>query len=92
MADARVYLSKNGGFNMESFIKTFDEMPFWLKAVLALPGLDISWCLYRIMKSAKNDNAWGVVAGVIAYGFAGSVLAFFDFVYILIKKQILWFD
>lgn len=55
---------------MKQFIKTMDDLPWILKILLALPGLDIIWGIYRLVKGVhKNDNVL-IVAGIV-WIFAG---------------------
>ena len=56
-----------------SFVKAMDSLPLWLKVVLALPGLDIVWAIYRIVKGVCKDDVVRIVIGII-WIFAGATI------------------
>ena len=37
-----------------NFVKAMDNLPFILKLILALPGLDIVWGIYRLVKGVAK--------------------------------------
>ena len=71
-------------------VKWFEEAPFWLKVIFALPLLDIVWGVFRIVKGAtKGDN--GLIAiGVVWVILGGPILWIVDMVSIIIKKHPIW--
>ena len=75
---------------MDSFIKALDDLPLWLKIVLALPMLDIVWGVYRIIKSVIKSNALGIVIGVLFIIFASFPIAIFDIIYLILYKRSVW--
>ena len=50
---------------MKDFVKWFDDAPWWLKIVLALPVIDIAWAVYRIIKGAAYGKVWLIVVGIL---------------------------
>ena len=46
-------------------IKAFDELPWILKLILALPALDIIWAIYRIIKGVTQENLFLLVVGIL---------------------------
>ena len=70
-----------------------EDLPLWLKVVLALPVLDIVWAVYRIIKSALKNNVVGILIGVLFIVLGLFPVAIFDIVYlILYKKNVWWID
>ena len=78
---------------MKAFCKAMEDLPLWLKVVLALPALDIVWAVYRIIKSASKNNVVGILIGVLFIVLGLFPVAIFDIVYlILYKKNVWWID
>ncbi|PKK92920.1 MAG: hypothetical protein CVV61_07290 [Tenericutes bacterium HGW-Tenericutes-6] len=73
---------------MKDLVKTFDGLPWILKLILALPGLDgLCWGIYRVAKGiSKKDNVL-IIVGLI-WIFAGIfVLWIIDIITILLYKK-----
>ncbi|MCD4827536.1 MAG: hypothetical protein K8Q99_07155 [Acholeplasmataceae bacterium] len=73
---------------MKDLVKTFDGLPWILKIILALPGLDgIAWGVYRIAKGlSKKDNTL-VIIGIL-WIFLGIVLLWvIDLITIILYKK-----
>ena len=72
---------------MKNFIKVIDELPFALKIVLCLFGLDIVWAVYRIVKGvAKKDN-FLLIVGIIWVLGAFSIGWLVDLVTVILNKN-----
>ncbi len=77
--------------NLPALIKSFDDLPQVVKLILAIPALDIVWVIYRILRSLNENNALGIIVGVILL-FAGfPFLWLIDIICILIKGTVWWF-
>ncbi|MCR3905505.1 MAG: hypothetical protein NUK62_00555 [Tenericutes bacterium] len=50
---------------MKSFVSAMDGLPWILKLILAFPGLDIVWGIYRIVKGLNKNDMVMVFAGLI---------------------------
>lgn len=50
---------------MKDVIKSFDNLPWIVKLLLCLPGLDIAWAVYRIVKGASEKKTATLVAGIL---------------------------
>lgn len=51
---------------MKDVVKFFDGLPWILKLILALPGIDgIAWGIYRIAKGLDKKDMIMVLAGII---------------------------
>ena len=70
------------------FVKAVDGLPWIIKLILALPGIDIVYGIYRLVKGlAKNDLVL-IVAGLI-WIFAGwAILWIVDIITVITNKKI----
>lgn len=48
-----------------NFVKAMDNLPFILKLILALPGLDIVWGIYRLVKGIAKKNLFLTIVGIL---------------------------
>ncbi len=71
-----------------SFVKWMDSCPWWLKIIFALPGLDIIWAIYRIVKGCVKKNWLVLVAGILWIVLGWAILWIIDIVCVLIFKEI----
>ena len=72
---------------MKGLVKWFDNAPLWLKVILALPGLDIIWAVYRIVKGAAYGKVGLVIIGILWILLGWAILWIIDIVSIIIKKH-----
>jgi hypothetical protein len=70
-----------------SFVKTFDELPFLVKVLFALPVLNIVWAIYRIVKGACTENYVMLVVGIIWILAGSSICWILDLVFLLLGKD-----
>ena len=77
-----------GGTTMKDLISAFDKLPKIVKFILALPGLDVVWAVYRIVKGIAYKNYVTLIAGLV-WLFAGwAILWIIDLVSILLKDSL----
>lgn len=50
---------------MKDFISAMDKLPWILKLILCLPGLDIVWAVYRIVKGVSTKKVLTLVFGIL---------------------------
>ena len=51
---------------MKDLIKAMDNLPWIVKIILALPGIDgFAWGLYRLIKGIANNNMTLIIAGIV---------------------------
>ena len=50
---------------MKDFISAMDKLPWILKLILCLPGLDIVWAVYRIVKGISTKKVLTLVFGIL---------------------------
>ncbi len=56
---------------MKDIIKWYDNLPWIVKLIFALPGLDgILWGIYRLIKGLHKNDIGLIVAGIV-WIFAG---------------------
>lgn len=73
-------------------IKAFDNLPKWLKVVLALPVLDILWNIYRLVKSIKKDSIVGIILAILLITIGIVFMWLVDIITILLYDKVLWID
>ena len=73
---------------MKDLIAAFDKLPKIVKIILALPGLDIVWALYRIVKGAVYKNFTTLIAGIVWLLAGWAILWIIDIVSIIIYKKV----
>lgn len=72
---------------MKGLIKWFEDAPLVLKIIFALPGLDIIWALFRIVKGAVKGKIGILLAGILWLLLGWAILWIIDIVSIIIKKH-----
>lgn len=77
---------------LKSLVKSVDELPKIVKFILAIPFLDIFWVIYRIVKSVVKSNTLGIVLGIILLVVGIPFLWLVDMIFIVLGKNVLWFD
>ncbi len=51
---------------MKDVVKFFDDLPFIVKIIFALPFIDgIAWGIYRIAKGIDTKNNLLIIAGIV---------------------------
>lgn len=53
-----------------NFVKAMDNLPWIVKLIFALPGLNIIWGIYRLVKGIVKKNGVLTIAGIV-WIFAG---------------------
>lgn len=69
------------------FVKWLDKAPLWVKIIFALPGLDIIWAAYRIVKGACTGKILTLVAGILWLLLGWAILWLIDLICIIIYKK-----
>lgn len=77
--------------NLPALIKSFDDLPQIVKIILALPGIDVIWVIYRIIRSVNDQNIFGVILGVILLVGSFSILWIIDIICIIMNDRVWWF-
>lgn len=77
---------------MKSFINGMDGLALWIKIILALPGLDIVWNVYRLVRSIDKGNVLGIVLGVILIIVGIPFMWLVDIISLIVANKVLWID
>ncbi len=77
--------------NLRELVNSFDNLPQIVKIILALPGVDIIWVIYRIVKSASENNMLGIILGVVILFVGVPFLWIIDLICIIMKNTVWWF-
>jgi hypothetical protein len=77
---------------MKKFVKAMDGLPLVLKVILALPGIDLIWVIYRLVKSLVKESTLGTVLAIILIIVGLPWLWLLDIITIVLKGDVLWID
>ena len=50
---------------MKDVIKSLDNLPWIVKVLLCLPGLDLVWAVYRVLKGISEKKTATLIAGIL---------------------------
>ena len=76
---------------MAEYIKWMEQNPKWLKLVLCLWILDITWAIFRIFKAVQNNDTVQIILGVLWILVAGVIGWILDIIWIIIYDYPFWF-
>ncbi len=75
------------------FVKAMDDLPWILKVILALPGLDLVWAIYRIVKGVVKGNTVTLIAGIVWLLVGGwTIFWLADLIFTILNKPLLFAD
>lgn len=77
---------------MKDIIKAFDNLPTIVKVILALPGLDIVWAVYRLCRSIDKNNTVGIILGVLMILLCPVIVWILDIITLVAYDKVLWID
>lgn len=77
---------------MKELIKDFDNLPLIVKVILCIPSLDIVWSIYKICRSAVNNNTLGIILGVLTIFPGAFFIWIIDLVTLLVNGKVWWLD
>lgn len=72
---------------MNELIKAIDDLPFIVKIIFCLPGIDIVWAIYRIVKGIAKNDALLIVVGIIWLVAGTTITWIWDLVTTLLYKH-----
>lgn len=76
---------------MDAYNKWMEGNPKWLKIVLCLWVLDITWAIWRILKAVAAKNWLQLVLAILWIIAAGTVGWILDIIWILLFNYPFWF-
>ena len=77
---------------MKNFLKEMDNLPKLLKIILCLPGLDIIWAVYRIIKGVTKDSLVQLIVGILWILPGAPFLWLVDMITTILQEKILFAD
>lgn len=76
---------------MKNLIKSFDNLPWIVKLILALPGIDgLAWGIYRLVKGIDKNDLLLIVVGIIWIFAGAAILWIIDLVSVIIYKKVVF--
>ena len=76
---------------MNDIVKAYDGLPWLVKLILALPGIDgIAWGLYRVFKGLSKKDNMLVLIGILWIFLGIFILWIIDMVSIILYKKLVW--
>lgn len=84
--------TNNTNESLVNVINTIDNLPLWAKILLALPGVDVCWHIYRIFRSAIKKNTGGIVLAVLLIVISFSFWWVIDMLCLAFNGKVWWID
>ena len=72
--------------------KGLENLPLWVKIILALPGLDIIWMIHRVYRSCLKKSVFGIVLGIALIIIGIPFMWLVDIITLLVSGKVLWID
>ena len=69
------------------FVKWMDKAPLWVKIIFALPGIDIVWAIYRLVKGVVKKDVPVLIGGILWILLGWSILWLIDLACIIIWHE-----
>lgn len=74
---------------MKDLVKAFDNLPWIVKLILALPGIDgIAWGIYRIAKGISKNDGIMILAGIVWLLIGWAILWIIDIITVILYKKV----
>ncbi len=74
---------------MKSIVNAFDELPWILKLILALPFIDgIAYGIYRIAKGIDRNDLAILIAGIVWIFIGWAILWVIDLITVILYKKV----
>ena len=77
---------------MKDFIKWMDEAPFILKLIFCIPGVDLVWSIYRLVKAINTNKVVNVVIWIVLFFVGIPFIWLIDLILILLQGKPLYFE
>jgi len=77
---------------MQNLINTIDNLPMLVKIILALPGVDLVWVIYRLCRSLVKQNIVGIVIAIAAIIIGLPWLWIVDILCLIFMGKVWWLD
>ncbi|MFA6692218.1 MAG: hypothetical protein WCR73_00520 [Acholeplasmataceae bacterium] len=74
---------------MKEFVKAMDGLPWIVKIILALPGIDgFAWGIYRLVKGISSNNMTLIIAGIVWILVGWAILWILDLFTLITQKNV----
>ena len=74
---------------MKELVKAMDNLPWIVKLIFALPGIDgIAWGIYRLVKGIAYNNMTLVIAGIVWIVVGWAILWILDIFTLITQKNV----
>lgn len=74
---------------MKEFVSAMDGLPWIVKIILALPGIDgFAWGIYRFLKGISSNNMTLIIAGIVWILVGWAVLWILDLFTLITQKSV----
>lgn len=74
---------------MKEFVKAIDGLPWIVKLILALPGIDgFAWGIYRLVKGISSNNMTLIIAGIVWILVGWAILWILDIFTLITQKNV----
>lgn len=77
---------------MQNIINSFDNLPLIVKIILALPGIDIIWVIYRLIRSIAKENLIGIIIAAVVLIVGFPWLWIVDILCLVGMNKVWWID
>lgn len=77
---------------MKQLIKSVENLPLIIKLILAIPGLDIFWNVFRVVRSLAKENILGAVLAVALIIIGIPFMWLVDLICLFASGSIWWID
>ncbi len=73
---------------MNDVVKFFDGLPFIVKLILALPGIDsLAWGIYRLAKGIHKNDLGLIIAGIVWIAVGWAIFWVIDIITIILNGK-----
>lgn len=76
---------------MKDFIKAIDKLPLIVKLILCIPGLEIVWGIYRVLRSLVKKNIFALIIAILLIVPGATFMWVIDLICVLFTKKVWWF-
>ncbi len=73
---------------MKDLVKGFDDLPWIIKIIFALPGLDFLWGIYRLIKGIDQRDNVLILSGIVWIACGWAILWIIDLITVLMYKKV----
>ena len=75
---------------MKDLIKALDNLPWILKVILCIPGLEIVWGVYRVCRSLVKKNTLALIIAILLIVPGAAFMWVIDIICVILTGKIWW--